>query len=143
MIKIMTQVFYITGKYLLNGHFLRVFPKAVFRNQPKVYGGAFLQKQLSSFCCQFFLHKRPTINVRLQSKSASVASKEKRNSQYDFTSFYIILHNSRSCSVLAHIKSNSALLNSTKVNMIRQMSVAYLALSEGGAKFSEKGIVKK
>ena len=31
-------------KYLLNGFFLAVLPKAVFGAQPKVYDGAFLQK---------------------------------------------------------------------------------------------------
>ena len=42
--------FYITGeiffKWLI---FLTVLPRALFRTQPKVYGGAFLQKQLTTF----------------------------------------------------------------------------------------------
>ena len=32
-------------EYLLNGYFLTGLLRAVFRTQPKVYGGAFLQKK--------------------------------------------------------------------------------------------------
>ena len=32
------------GEYLLNGYFLTILPRAIFRNQSKVFGGAFLQK---------------------------------------------------------------------------------------------------
>ena len=36
---------------LLNGYFLTVLPRALFRTQPKVYGGAFSQKLLIT--CSF------------------------------------------------------------------------------------------
>ena len=39
-----TKSFTELRKYLLNGYFLIVLPRAVFRTQSKVYGGAFLQK---------------------------------------------------------------------------------------------------
>ena len=39
-----TKSFTELGKYLLNGTFLTVLPKVVFRIQSKVYGGTFLQK---------------------------------------------------------------------------------------------------
>ena len=39
-----TKSFIELGKYLLNGYFLTALPRAVFRTQSKVYGGAFLQK---------------------------------------------------------------------------------------------------
>ena len=35
----------------LNGYFLTVLPGATFKTQPKVYGGALLQKQLTTFSC--------------------------------------------------------------------------------------------
>ena len=38
-------------KYLLNRVFFIVLPIAVFRTQSKVYNGAFLQKQLTTFNC--------------------------------------------------------------------------------------------
>ena len=38
--KCLTQL----GKYLLNGYFLKVLPGAVFRTQPKIYGGSSLPK---------------------------------------------------------------------------------------------------
>ena len=37
------------GKYHLNGYFLTVLPKALFRIQPKVYGGAFFAKIVHDF----------------------------------------------------------------------------------------------
>ena len=44
--------FYMTEEILLNCNFLTVLPKAVFRTQPKVYGGAFLQMTfLMTFSC--------------------------------------------------------------------------------------------
>ena len=46
-----TKSFTELRKYLLNGYFLIVLPRAVFRTQSKVYGGAFLQKYLTSFSC--------------------------------------------------------------------------------------------
>ena len=39
------------GEYLLNGYFLTVLPRAIFRTQSKVYGGAFLQKYLTTSSC--------------------------------------------------------------------------------------------
>ena len=46
-----TKIFTELEGYLLNGYFLTVLPKAVFRTQSKVYGGAFLQKLLTTFSC--------------------------------------------------------------------------------------------
>ena len=34
---------------LLNGYLLTVSPRAVFRTQPKVYGGAFFAKLVNNF----------------------------------------------------------------------------------------------
>ena len=46
MIRIKTQkVLYNLGKIFKMNTFLSVSPRAVFRTQSKVYGGAFLQKQ--------------------------------------------------------------------------------------------------
>ena len=46
MIRIKTQkVLYNLGKIFKMNTFLTVSPRAVFRTQSKVYGGAFLQKQ--------------------------------------------------------------------------------------------------
>ena len=42
MIRIMTQeVLRNWGNMFLNGHFLTVLPRVVFRTQPKIYEGAF------------------------------------------------------------------------------------------------------
>ena len=44
MKRIMTQkVLHNLQKYLLNGYFFTLLPKALFRTQSKVHGGAFLQ----------------------------------------------------------------------------------------------------
>ena len=43
---------------VLNGYFLTVLPQAVFRTQPKVYGEAFLQKQLTTLAVKTFFAKK-------------------------------------------------------------------------------------
>ena len=46
----MTQeVLHNWGNIALNGYFLTVLPRAVFKTQPKVYGGAFLEQYLTTF----------------------------------------------------------------------------------------------
>ena len=49
MIKLMHKKFYITGEISFNGYFLVLLPKAIFRTQPKVYGGAFFAKLVDEF----------------------------------------------------------------------------------------------
>ena len=52
MIRLKTQkVFRNLGNIFKMNTFLTVLPKAVFRTQSKVYGGAFLQKYLTTFSC--------------------------------------------------------------------------------------------
>ena len=46
-----TKSFTELGEYLLNGYFLTVLPRVGFQTQSKVYGGAFLQKLLTTFSC--------------------------------------------------------------------------------------------
>ena len=83
----MTQeVLHNQGIIFLNGHFLTVLPRAVFRTQPKVCGRAFFLN-ISNCSFQLFLQKSPTINVHLCSRKAYVASEKKE------TNYCIILHN--------------------------------------------------
>ena len=44
-------------KYFLNGYFFDSLPRARFRTQGEVYGGAFLQKEFINGCSRWaFLH---------------------------------------------------------------------------------------
>ena len=87
------------GKYLSDGYFFTVLPRALFRTQPKVYGGAFLQKQLINFCYEPSSQKSPNINSWLCfPKTASVACKEKSKLSYK------ILHNFINSPVFINIK---------------------------------------
>ena len=88
----MTQeVLHNQGIIFLNGHFLTVLPRAVFRTQPKVCGRAFFLN-ISNCSFQLFPQKSPTINVHLCSRKAYVASEKKRNKLlYNFTQLCIIL----------------------------------------------------
>ena len=55
MIRIKTQkVLRNLGNIFKMNTFLTVSPRAVFRTQLKAFGGAFLQKLLTNFSCNFF-----------------------------------------------------------------------------------------
>ena len=85
-----TESFTWLGKYLLYNYFVTVLPRAIFRTQPKVYAGAFLQK------------KNPTINVRLCSKNSLLPVKVKETNYRIW--FYIICYNFINFPVFIDIK---------------------------------------
>ena len=79
----------------LNDYFLIVLPRAIFRTQPKVYGGVFLQKQLMTFSCQLFSQKNPTINVQLKETIRTVTLEVAEETEIGET-LWILLDNNRS-----------------------------------------------
>ena len=91
MFSIIEEIFY---KWLFS---LTVLPRAVFRTQPKVYGGAFLQKYLTTFSGLLFLEKSRTINDTINVRRGCVpktplSSVKKKYTNYRIR-FYIILYN--------------------------------------------------
>ena len=77
--------------FLIMGTFLSVLARVVFKTQSKVYGGAFLQKQLMTSGCSLILQKKEYM-FDYFAKIDLLPRKKKQIILHYFTYFYIILY---------------------------------------------------
>ena len=108
------------------GSFLTVLPRVVFRTQSKVYVGAFLQKQLTTFSRKHFFAKKAhhKCQTMLPVKKKEILTYFYFVILHTFCIFHNLIWFCKLFSFCRH-QTNFALQSSNRVNIMREMCIFY------------------